>query len=106
MTSTAPKGWHPEDIKAALRKQFGPITLLSVEWGYATNGISNAIRKPNYSRPLERRIAEALGQQLHALWPDRWERGGRPLPRPRQGAAAAKSSRAQPLTHRQIRKAA
>ena len=76
-----PKGWHRETIKAELRKQFGPITHLSAAWGYARPAITNCLLNPNYSRPLERRIAEALEQSPHVLWPDRWDRRGNPLPR-------------------------
>lgn len=76
-----PRGWHPEDIKAALRKRFGPITHLSTSWGYNRTAIGASIKRPHFSISLERKIAEALDQPPHVLWPDRWSPDGAPLPR-------------------------
>ena len=101
------QGWHPEDIKAALRKRYGAITHLSVRWGYATSHITQAIRKSNYSRRVELRIAEALDLLPHILWPDRWSPDGKPLPRPRNPAPGNRKSSLSPAaTHPQIEKAA
>lgn len=69
-------GWHPEDIKAALRKRFGPISHLSVAWGYHPSAISAAITGPGRASGVEMRIAEALGVTPHTLWPDRWTPDG------------------------------
>ena len=100
-----PAGWHPEDIKAELRKRFGPVTKLSAAWGYATNMISLTLLRKNNSTLVERRIADALGIPLHVLWPDRWSPEGARLPRPRAG----EDHEATPVpnvSHRQKRKAA
>ena len=75
------QGWHPEDIKAALRKQFGPITAISAGWGLSRAAITNTLGRPDYSTATERRIAEALQVPLHVLWPRRWNPDGTPLPR-------------------------
>lgn len=74
-------GWHPEEIKAALRMRHGAITHLSLTWGYNRAAISNTIRSPTYSVEVERRIAQALGQPPHAIWPDRWSPAGEPWSR-------------------------
>jgi Ner family transcriptional regulator len=76
-----PCGWHPEDIKAELRKRHGPITKLSLEWGHARNAITHTLRDPNHSKRVELKIAEALDVSPHVLWPARWSTDGTPLPR-------------------------
>ncbi len=76
------QGWHPEDIKAELRKKFGPLTRLSRSWGLNRAAISNVLRCASESMVVERRIALALGIQPQKLWPERWGTDGRPLPRP------------------------
>lgn len=68
--------WHLEDIKAELRKRHGAITHLSVAWGYSKKAISKVLADPCYSRPLERRIARALGVKPQVLWPERWDEKG------------------------------
>ena len=73
--------WHPEDIKAALRKRFDSLTDLSESWGLHPTAISNTLRRPFNSMRVERRISDALDVPLHELWPDRWDAGGAPLPR-------------------------
>lgn len=76
-----PSGIHVEQIKAQLRQTHGPITWLSVSWGYHRSGITNALRDPAYSTGIERRIATALALPLHEIWPTRWSCDGSPLPR-------------------------
>lgn len=92
------KGWHPEDIKAALRKQHGPITRLSVAWGYSRSAITHALARPDYSVAVEQRIAQVLGLSPHTLWPDRWTPQGAPRPR---STNARQPSRARINPHRQ-----
>lgn len=78
-----PPGWHPEDIKAALRKRFGPLGTLSRTWGLHRCAISNALGDPSYSVQTELRIALVLGVKPQVLWPDRWDAAtGKSLPRP------------------------
>ncbi len=81
MAHSAPKGWHPEQIKAALRQSHGAITRLSVTWGLGRTAISQALRRPDYSSSIELRIADALGRKPHELWPARWSADGQMLPR-------------------------
>ena len=81
MAESKGQGWHREDIKAELRKHLGPITALSRAWGYSSAGITNTLIRPDYSPAMEQRIAEALGQHPHTLWPDRWTPEGVARPR-------------------------
>jgi Ner family transcriptional regulator len=90
-----PQGWHREDIKAALVKRCGRMTLLSVTWGYDRSAITNALRGVRRHEALEKRIATALGVSPHALWPDRWAQDGAPLPRS-TGAKPSTRDRAAP----------
>lgn len=98
----AAKGWHREDIKAALRKQFGDLTVLSVTWGYHRSSISAALLRPD-SPSVDLRIAEALGVEPHTLWPDRWDPKGFRISR---SANAQNPSRSSPPSHRQKSEAA
>jgi Ner family transcriptional regulator len=82
------KGWHPEEIKAALRKRLGPITHLAQAWGMHPSTISAVLANPARSAPVELRIAQALGQHPHTLWPDRWTPDGVSLPRGRNNSPA------------------
>lgn len=84
----AAKGWHREDIKAALRKRFGGINALSRAWGYNPKAISNALGHKR-STIVERRIADALDVTPHTLWPDRWTPEGTPVTGRAQTAPAA-----------------
>jgi Ner family transcriptional regulator len=94
----AQAGWHREDIKAGLRKRHGPITALSVAWGYNRGAITNTLLRPDFSPSVEQRIAEALGEHPHTLWPDRWTPEGTPRPR---STSATHPSVAIPAPHRQ-----
>lgn len=76
-----PTGWHPEDIKAELRKRYGPITKLSVSWDAGRNAVTETIRRHDYSQRIEKKIAEALDVDPHVIWPRRWAPDGTPLPR-------------------------
>ncbi len=100
MAKPQPKGWHEEDIKAALRKQFGSLADLSLSWGLHRSAVSGAIKGRKRSSLVEQRIAKALRRSPHTLWPDRWSPEGHPLPR------TASNSPAAPAPHRQFEEAA
>ncbi len=85
-----PPGWHPEDIKAALRKRYGSLRAICRTWGSNRAAISNALRDPAHSVPTEMRIALALGVRPQELWPDRWGADGKALPRPSRYQARPK----------------
>lgn len=76
-----PRIWHPEDIKAALRKKFGTMAALSLSWGLHRDSVTNVLRRPFNSMKLERRIAEVLEVPLWELWPERWNQDGTAKPR-------------------------
>jgi Ner family transcriptional regulator len=101
MGRSSPKGWHRERIKAALRERFGPLEHLSRSWGYCPSAIAAALCPGTRLRSVERRIAEALGETPHTLWPDRWTPEGEPVT-----AARKKLSPAEPGMHRPNAKAA
>lgn len=105
-------GWHAEEIKAALRRDHGPVTHLSAAWGYSRTAISKVLMRPDYSLRLEERIAETLGVPLHEIWPDRWHPDGTPKQRtigvvPAGAIPDAQKHRRPPqAAHRQKRDAA
>lgn len=68
--------WHPEDIKAALRKRGTSLAALSRGLGLHPDSCRVALRRP-WPR-CERAIARALGVSPSELWPDRY-RNGRPI---------------------------
>ena len=100
----AKRTWHREEIKAALRQRYGTLSALSAGWGYHPHCVSNALARHGYSPEVERRVAQALGTTPYALWPERWTPRGQPVPASKP--SGPKATPAQPLTHRQIRKAA
>jgi Ner family transcriptional regulator len=101
MASDVPMGWHQEDIKAALRKRYGSLTALSTSWGLHKATVAVALNPGSYIPTVERRIAEALDQHPHTLWPDRWTPEGTP-----RSAAERNLSPAVPGAHRPNRRAA
>jgi len=92
------KSWHPEDIKAALVKRLGRLTLLSKRQGWHRATISMAIRHPRKAPAVSGWIAETLQQPVHVLWPDHYPPPGES--RPRTVNAQHPSRRATP-SHRQ-----
>jgi Ner family transcriptional regulator len=93
----AQQGWHREDIRAALVKRYGPVTHLCRTWGLDPTAISAALRGVYRRSSVELRIAEALGETPHTLWPDRWNPDGSPRPRRvNEGKSATSGSPAHP----------
>lgn len=81
---TSKKGWHSEQIKAAIRmRQLDgrPATLeaFSIKAGFGAAGVSNVIRGKRWQR-VERAIASFIGQPVQVLWPERYLPDGRPRP--------------------------
>lgn len=97
------KGWHRQDIRAALVKRYGPTTALARSWGYCRSAISIALLGSNSWPAIEERIARALDTTPHALWPDRWSPEGQRRP---QHELKADASRAASIPQRQKREAA
>lgn len=75
-TEEAPKGWHPEMIKAQIRMRGMTLSLLATRNDLHESACRAALIR---SQPeAERVIAKYLGVSLHELWPDRYdEQGGR-----------------------------
>ena len=80
--STSP-GWHPEDIKAAIRKRGTTLSDLSRAHGYNDQAARLALRNRR-SYAVEAVIAAELGVPAHELWPDRYDSNGKPLDARRQ----------------------
>jgi Ner family transcriptional regulator len=95
---TQRKDWHPEDIKAELRKRLGNLTDLSKSWGFHRAAVSTAIQRPRGRPAVALLIAEALKQPPHTLWPDHYSPEGDSKPRTVNGPEH--SRRATP-SHRQ-----
>lgn len=68
------QGWHPEDIKASVRKRGMTLTKLATD-----NGLSESACRASLIRPqpeADRVISKFLGVALHCLWPDRYDEEG------------------------------
>ncbi|MDT7934406.1 MAG: helix-turn-helix domain-containing protein [Sphingomonadaceae bacterium] len=83
------RDWHPEDIKAAIRKR--DVTLRQVAEAHLLHRqvISLALHRPH--GPAERAIAKTLGLHPEVIWPSRYHPDGSrksPQPRPRCGRRA------------------
>ena len=74
------RGWHREDIKAAIRKRGTTMNDLARERGLPASTVRNALSRPVFAGEVA--IAEFLGIAAHELWPDRWTPDGRRI-RPR-----------------------
>lgn len=84
------KGFHPEDIKAELRKQYGSLAVFGKKYHLTGQSISQALTKSCSAR-IEKLIAEALNHPPHAIWPDRWTKDGKPYFRRGEKAKAGKT---------------
>lgn len=68
------KGWHPQDIIAAVRKRGSNLQRLGLEHGFARDTFNKALtqRFPN----AHAIIADFLGQTRHDLWPNWYAEDG------------------------------
>jgi Ner family transcriptional regulator len=64
-----PSGWHPEDIRAAVRKKFGTVSALAQVSGYAKSSFSNVLAYGLFMPGPCGAISEAIGISRHTLWP-------------------------------------
>lgn len=80
MNTEAPKkasqeDWHPEDIKAALRKKGITLTLLAAQHNIKdSSSFSACLVRP--MKANEERIAKALEMDPKDLWPSRYNEDG------------------------------
>ncbi len=73
--------WHPEDIKAAVRKSGTSLAALARDAGMSPNAFTHVLRFPRAT--AERVIAHALGVHPKVIWPSRYLRdGNRKNPQP------------------------
>jgi Ner family transcriptional regulator len=68
--------WHPEDVKAAIRKRGVTLTDLSLKHDFSEAYLRNALRRP--LREAEVIIANFLGLKPEQIWPDRYDANGNP----------------------------
>ena len=69
-----PKGWHREEIKAAIRMRGTDLEELSTSNGLGPADCSTALRRPHFMAELV--IAEFLGLSPRQLWPQRYDSAG------------------------------
>ena len=72
--------WHPEDIRAAIKKTGFSIPKLSRHFGYSEKAISVALYYP--WPKVEALVAQHLGVSPTDIWPSRYDAEGNPLPGP------------------------
>lgn len=68
------RGWHSEDIKAAIRKCGVSLEGLSEANGLDKRACSLALIRPHFAAELV--IAEFLGRSPRELWPQRYDADG------------------------------
>lgn len=98
-----PADWHPEDIKAAIRKTGTTVTALSVASGFSRAAVGVALRYP--IPKVQAAIAQHLGLKPQQIWPSRYDTQGRPL-RGLVALVRRERSRSAPNPHRQKSEAA
>lgn len=74
MTRFERKGWHPEDIKAEIRKRGVTLTQLALNHDLPDHACRAALYRPHYLAELV--IAEFLGVPARQLWPSRFNPDG------------------------------
>lgn len=79
------RGWHPEEIKAAIRMKGSTMAELSRRNGYGEGTVRQALHRPYPA--VERIVADHLGVAPEVIWPDRYGPDGTPN-RGRSGAAS------------------
>ncbi|MDD2867719.1 helix-turn-helix transcriptional regulator [Neomegalonema sp.] len=79
------RGWHPEEIKAAIRMRGSTMAELSRRNGYGEGTVRQALHRPYPA--VERIVADHLGVAPEVIWPDRYGPDGTPN-RGRSGAAS------------------
>jgi Ner family transcriptional regulator len=69
-------GWHPEDVKAAIRKRGITLTELALRNGFSESYLRNALIRP--ARDGELIISRFLRVKPEVIWPDRYDADGTP----------------------------
>jgi len=92
-------GWHPEDIKAAIRKRGTTLSALATQAGLHESTVRNALYRCIPAADEE--IAGFLKLPKHALWPDRYDAEGHRLYHRKQSRTRPNSTRAGRRPHRE-----
>ena len=74
-----PSDWHPEDIKAAVRKSGTTLVDLAKDNQLHISTVGAALRRP--SAMAEAIIARQIGATPQAIWPSRYDGEGNPVTR-------------------------
>lgn len=69
------KDWHPEDIKAAVRKTGTNLGQLALQNGLSESACRKSLRVP--APRSDRAISDLLNVPLNELWPSRYDAQGR-----------------------------
>jgi len=77
-SSPSTSGWHPEDIKAAIRKSGLTLGELAARHGYSRSALYNVVHRRGHA-PGEAIIAAHLGVTPQELWPHHAASQGRPI---------------------------
>ena len=80
--SDSRQDWHPEDIKAAIRKTGFTICGLAAKYGYSNGALHKTFVRP--SPRMEQVIARHIGLLPEQIWPSRYTPNGLPLPAPKR----------------------
>lgn len=83
MAQAPQPSWHPEDIRAAVRKRTGTISVLAERSGYTVSALCKVIRGCFMPGPAEA-ISRAIEIHPSVLWPQWFHPDGTP----RQGRGA------------------
>jgi len=84
MSQRIGRNWHPEDIKAAVRKKGWTLSELARTYGLSDVSVRRSLRKPHFYGELA--IAEILGLSPRQIWPSRFETNGTRKARRRRSA--------------------
>ncbi len=68
------KGWHREDIKAAVRKRGTTMRAIAIDAGLCKDACHIAMTTPFPA--AQHAIAKFLGVSLHSLWPAWYDKQG------------------------------
>jgi Ner family transcriptional regulator len=66
--------WHPEDVKAMVRKRGITLRQLSTDNNLRPRACSAALHRPHFAAELV--IAEFLGLSPRQIWPSRFDAAG------------------------------
>jgi Ner family transcriptional regulator len=99
----SPADWHPEDVKAAIRKTGTTMEALGLSAGFSRVVVGIALRRP--MPRIEALIARHLGVAPQTIWPSRYDAEGNPK-RGLYAVTHQNRSAAVPTPHRQKSEAA